>query len=177
MTPTCLSRTRGASSGLELVAIIEIVERLQALIARKPKLGAEAQRFRQALGREIRGADHPDLAFADKLGEAAQRLLHGGLRIVLMGLVEIDVIGLQPPERSLDRLAHIGARQALLPLAHRHAELRRDDDLVAIAARLHPFADDRLQLATMVVRHPTRIDIGGVDEIEASIEKGIEKRE
>ena len=54
------------------------------------------------------------------------------------------------------------------------ADLGGDDDVVAVAARRHPFADDRLRLAAAVARHAGHVDVGGVDEVAAAGEEAIE---
>ena len=50
-------------------------------------------------------------------------------------------------------------------------------NVVALAARLQPLADDRLRLAADVARRPGRIDVGGVDRVEAGGDEAIEQVE
>jgi len=58
-----------------------------------------------------------------------------------------------------------------------HADLRRDDDGVALAALLQPLADHGLGLAPRVALRPDRIDVRGVDEIETRVGERVEQRE
>ena len=43
--------------------------------------------------------------------------------------------------------------------------------------RCQPVADDRLGFAALVARHPARIDVRGVDEVEARLDEGVEQLE
>ncbi len=81
-----------------------------------------------------------------------------------MDLVEIDVIGLEAAERALDGLDDPAPRIALLVriLAHGAMHLGGEHDLVATA--FQRLADDLLRLALAV-------SIGGVDEIDADIQR------
>ena len=74
---------------------------------------------------------------------------------------------LQAPQRVLDRRHDPAARAAAAVgvLAHRHEELGRQDDVVAAA--LERLADDLLGLAGGV-------DVGGVDEVDAGVERGVD---
>jgi hypothetical protein len=73
--------------------------------------------------------------------------------IGLMRLVEIDVIGLEAPERALDRRKNMSLRKALLA-AHLHAHLGRNDDARAISAALHPISDYGFGFATLMPWDP-----------------------
>jgi len=81
-----------------------------------------------------------------------------------MGLVEIDVIGLQPPKRILNRLLHILRGQTRLTTAHIHPDFGGDDDLIPFAGPGKPFADDGFGFAACIPRHPCGINIGRIDE-------------
>ncbi|KAG1274334.1 hypothetical protein G6F64_015154 [Rhizopus arrhizus] len=48
--------------------------------------------------------------------------------------------------------------------------------LVALAAAGKPFADQRFGFAALVARDPARIDVGGVDEIQARVDQGVQQR-
>jgi hypothetical protein len=82
-------------------------------------------------------------------------------------LVEVDPICAQPPQRRLDRLHDPAARAttAVRIVAHRHEELGRQDDIVAAAPEC--LADDLLRLAG-------RLDVGGVDEVDSGVERGMD---
>ena len=116
-----------------------------------------------------------DLALAHERVEGAEGLLEGRRRVVGVGVVEVDAVGPEAAERVLggrpDRLRRevVQAREL--------ADLRRDDDPVAVAPRGHPAAEDRLRLAPRVARHPGGVDVGGVDEVAAGGRVGVEHRE
>ena len=111
-------------------------------------------------------------------GMRRQRLLERRRGVVAMRLVEVDVVGLQPLQRVLDGAHDVGpAARPLLIRRHLHAALGGDDHLRAVAAGLEPVADDGLALAAAVAGLPSRIDVGGVDAVEAGADKGVEQRE
>jgi hypothetical protein len=82
-------------------------------------------------------------------------------------LVEVDPIGSQAPQRVLDLGDYPAARAAahVGVVAHRHEELGGEHDVVA--ASLERLADDLLRLAG-------RVDIGGVDEVDAGVERAVD---
>ncbi|MBP2480371.1 hypothetical protein J3A72_000663 [Stenotrophomonas sp. PvP093] len=92
-----------------------------------------------------------------------------------MGLVQIDHVGLQAAQRILDGRIDVvrGQAGAFGPLGH----LGRQHHLVALAAAGKPLADQRLRFAAGIARHPGRIHIGGVDQVEAGVDEGIEQGE
>jgi len=57
--------------------------------------------------------------------------------------------------------------------AHRRKALGRQDDPVAIAARFHPAPDDRFGGADRLDRAAERIRICGVEECQATLERGV----
>jgi hypothetical protein len=71
----------------------------------------------------------------------------------------------------------MGGRQILFALPHIRADLGDDDDLVAVAAAFHPFADDRLGFAALVAGHPARIGVRRVDGVEAGAGEPVEQVE
>jgi len=44
-----------------------------------------------------------------------------------------------------------------------------------LATALEPAAHDGFRFATLVARHPGRVHIGGVDQIEAGIDEGVQQ--
>jgi hypothetical protein len=82
-------------------------------------------------------------------------------------LVEVDPVGVEPPQRVLDRPHDPPARAAapVRVVAHRHEELGRQDDVVAPA--LERLADDLLRLAG-------RVDVGGVHEGDPGVEREVD---
>ena len=96
---------------------------------------------------------------------------HRGSRIRPMRQIKVDRIDLQALQRILDSLGDIGSGKVLLALSHVGADLGDDDDFVAVAAALHPSADDGLRFAALVARNPARIGIGGIDRVQPASTK------
>src|SRR5690606_21363950 len=161
---------------LESGAVVEVVLGLQRLVARQAEALARRHRFPQARGRVLRGADRAHLAGLHEAGQRLERLLDGRRGIVRVGLVEVDAVGLQPPQRGLDVLLGLRAADAFLAF-HGHADLGRDEHAVALAAAPQPLADDRLRLAALVPGNPGRVRVRGVDEVEAQVDEAVEDRE
>jgi len=129
-------------------------------------------------GIEVRCADSADLAGLQQLVIGAQCLRIGRL-VRPVGEIEVDPVDAEPRQRFIDRLQDPALRQAPLALnAEIRAHLGEDNHLVAHAgAALQPVADDRLGLAALVANRPRGIDVGGIDGIEAMVDKGIENVE
>ena len=144
---------------------------LQQLVGRQP---GNVQGFPQALGRKIRRPDYTNLAVTQELLVGAQRLLHAQRGIVPMREVDVDVIGTQSLQGVLHRLQYVCGGQALLRRPHLPAHLCCDQYVVAAPTTGEPVADDGLRLPATVARHPHRIHIGGVDEIAAAGNVGIQ---
>ena len=60
-------------------------------------------------------------------------------------------------------------------LAHRQTALRDNNDAIADATILHPFADHGLGFASFEARGIAVIDICGIDRVEPGIDERIEK--
>src|SRR5205823_5402770 len=75
---------------LEAVAIVQVVLWLQRLVVRQTVRLAGFERLRQARGRQVRGADGPDLPLSDELVVRAKRFLEGRVLVVPVRLVEVD---------------------------------------------------------------------------------------
>ena len=88
-------------------------------------------------------------------------------RVGAVDLVEVDPVGAEAPQRVLDLGDDPAARTAAVVgvLAHRHAELGGQHDVVAAA--LECLADDLLGLAGGV-------DVGGVDEVDPGIQGAVD---
>ena len=85
-------------------ALHQIVVRLQRLIlARSFRLLISSASL-QPRAVVVRRADEADFALFHQTVESGERVLERRLLVILMRLVEIDAVGLQPFERSLDRL-------------------------------------------------------------------------
>ena len=57
---------------------------------------------------------------------------------------------------------------------HAHAYFGGDNQVVAVAAGLHPVAEDGFGFATNMASHPRRIDISSINKITATRHKGVE---
>src|SRR5689334_279293 len=100
------------------------------------------------------------LAGRDELRHRAYRLLDRRLRIDAMLVVEIDVVGAEPLQRSLDRFADVLGPAVGAAVAERADEFRREDVLIALP--LDRAADELLVLADGV--HLRRIE-----EVDAEV--------
>jgi hypothetical protein len=76
-----------------------------------------------------------DLALVDQVGQRGQRLLDIGGGVGPVHLVEIDPVGLQPPQAVLDRRHDPAARVAAAvgPVAHGKVHLGGQHDVAAPA--------------------------------------------
>ena len=130
-------------------------------------LGArDIEHARELPGVHRRGADIERLAGAHDVVQRLERLLHRRQRIEAVDLVEVDVVRAEAPQRGVDRLHDVLARQALGVGArsHRPMHLGRDHHLRSLGVFLERAADDLLARAL-------RIDVGGVEEIDALLER------
>ena len=73
---------------------------------------ADAERLHEVPGGEVRGAEVADLTRAHQIVERAQRLVPGRQRVVAVDLIEVDVVGAEPPQAPLDRIHDVPAREA-----------------------------------------------------------------
>ena len=168
MKPTP-SRSQAGSSSSSAVAGEPRVLALLGDERRQPALGGDRVRLLDHRRREVGGADRAHRALLHELVERAERLLDRRHAVGTVVLVEVDPVGLQPPQRCLDRLADVGARTAGgLAVAEVVPELRREHDLVAPAGERA--ADDLLAAA------PVAVDVRGVEERDARVERGVDHR-
>ena len=155
----------------------EIVFRLKDFVARAAARFCRRERSLEQGDVQVRGAAPADLALLDQALIGPERLVERRRHVGPVGEVEIDRVGLKALQRGFRRLLDVARLEAFLALAHRRADLGDDNDAAAVPARLHPFADDRLGFAAHIARDPGRIDIGGVDGVEAGRRKAIQHRE
>src|SRR4030095_15178912 len=95
----------------------KVVAWLHGLAAGEAQHVAAAPRARRLPGRIVGAADVAGLAGAHDVVERAQRLLDRGLGGRMMRRVEVDAVGPTPPERSVDGVQDVLARQAPAPRA------------------------------------------------------------
>ena len=99
------------------------------------------------------------------------------LGVVYVRLIEVDIIGLQALQRVFHLAQDVGLRKPLLVGRELDADLGRQNYFLAIAAALEPVAEHGLRLAAFVARHPARVHVGGVDEIEPGADKLVQNGE
>jgi len=124
------------------------------------------QVFRELPRIHRRGADIADLAGLHDIVECIDGFLDWGRGIEAVDLVEIDIIEAEAAQAVVDGVHHMLAREAdfVRARAHRAAQLCRNDDVFAVGAEvLQRAAEDFL-------RDAARIDIGGVEEIDAGLQ-------
>ena len=88
-----------------------------------------------------------------------------------MDLIQIDIVGRQAPERSLDRQHDVFSRKAAIVRTgtHRKEDFGGDDHIVATCELAQRTSDNRL-------RKPDGVDIRGVKEIDAPFNRPLEER-
>src|SRR4029077_1448555 len=119
--------------------------------------------------------DIADLAGMNEMIEGGQRLLDGGRRVPAVRLVEVDVVGLQPPQAPLAGADDPVPRKTfgISAWVHPPTALGGHDDGIALGGvLLEPAADDLLggSLGT-----DGRVDIGGVDEVATALDVVVEQ--
>ena len=127
----------------------------------------------------VRAADVAHLAGAHEIVERAHRLVDRRARVEGVHLVEVDDVGLQAAEAFFAGADDVVAREAdvVRAGAHRAGALRREDQAVAVAALAHPATDDLLGAADGLERAAERIDVGGVEEVDAALDGAVEDGE
>jgi hypothetical protein len=113
-----------------------------------------------------------DLALGDELGHRPDRLLDRRVGIDAVLVVEVDVIDAEALQRGIAGLAHIlrvaAHAEELAVLAAHVGELRRQHDVVATVG-------DRLADELLVRERP--VHVGGVDEVDAELERAVDRRD
>ena len=103
-----------------------------------------------------------------------------GTSIRPVQLVKIDVIGLQAPQAALDTVANLlrADIDAVLQVADAGTgDLAGDNHPLALAVSLQPAADDFLGAAGgLRAQRVRRVELRGIDEIDAVIERVIDLR-
>ena len=115
------------------VAIQQVVEVLTGHELREVVRASRPLRLRHLPLEEVRRADVPHLALAHEVVQRAHRLLDGRAAVRRVHLIDIDVVRLQPSQRSLARIHGVLARRAAVVRSRPCpvAELRRHDHAVA----------------------------------------------
>src|SRR5215472_8441177 len=103
------------------------------------------------------------LALADKFAHRADRVLDRNGRIHPMDVIEVDDVGLEPPEALLAGFAHTfrpAVREAGIAEQPEIAKLARDDVIAAVLS-------DRLSYELLVAA--ASIAVGGIEKIDADL--------
>ena len=118
--------------------------------------------------REIGYAEITHLSGPDEGVDGFERFLKRGRAVPLVHLVEIDVIGPQPPQACLALRDDVETGQSLIvrPGAHRKPDLGRNNQPVAPAVE---------RFAENLLRSSLRIGVGGVHRVDARIEADVEQ--
>src|ERR1017187_6344088 len=87
--------------------------------------------------------------------------------VVDVGLVEINVIGLQTFEGFVSRNKDVRLVEAFLSGRHLHSALCGYYYVFAISGARKPLANDRFGFTALVAGNPSGICIGGINQIEA----------
>jgi hypothetical protein len=119
----------------------------------------------QLLRRPLADTDVEHLALADDVGEGLHRLLERCLVVVAVRLIKVDVVGLQPGQRAVDRLEDVLAGQAdvVVTLGPGRAEHLGED-----LQRFTPFTLERL--AEHGLGLGVGVHVGGVERRYAGVQ-------
>ena len=120
-------------------------------------------------------ADVAHLALADEVVERGEGLLDRRQRVGRVQLVEVDPVGLQPAERSLDRQPDVASASPCAPQAGSgDVRLAWPNFVASTTSSRRPrerLAQERLAEAVLAA-----VDVGRVDEVDAGVERGVHDR-
>ena len=117
------------------------------------------------------GAKVERLACLDHVVESFAGLFDGRVGIEAVNLVEVDVIDVETLERGVDGGHDVLAREAAVVrrVGHGAADFGGDDEVFAAGLELaEEFAGDDLTVAE-------RVHVGGVEEVDASLDGALDK--
>ena len=153
----------------------QVVVRLDSDRHGEALAGRDLEPLPHPLRRVVRQAQVAHPAGADQAVADPHLLLDRDRLVVVVGVVQVDAVGAQPLERLVQRRLDVRGRQAR---ARRlRADLGGQHDLLAIPARLEPFAEHRLGVAALAALGPGGIGVGGVDEAAAGGDEGVQHGE
>ena len=140
----------------------------------KPAALRDPLRLDDLVCRKGRGAEDSDLALPLQIGECPEGLLDVGAWVRAVHLIQVDPVGLQPPQTVLDLTDDPAPRVAALvrvtaftrPHTHLTVDLGGQDDVVAPSAGQR-LTNDRLRFALGV-------DVSCVDEVDAGIQRSMD---
>lgn len=126
-------------------------------------------RAAQLVGSHLADPQCPDLARPDQLREGAHALLDRHPRVDPMQVLEVEVVGAQPPQRAVD-----GAADVVRPAveATRDAEPRPGQD-ADLAGQHHPVPSAAQGLAQETLAGPVAVHVGGVEQRHAAVQRPV----
>ena len=138
----------------------------------------DPQRLGDLPGGMVGQADVADLALPDQVVVDGKGLLQRGVRVGIVGVVEVDVVGFQAAQARLDLTDDVPAGQAAVVDVEPDdaVGLGGDHHLVAAAAQgaaedlLGGFAVGGGRSARPVEDRHVAVDVGGVDEVDAEVD-------
>src|SRR5215831_3076450 len=131
----------------------------------------------KSFGAVVRRADGADLPMLHQLRISLQRFIQRGVGIVAMGLIKINVVRLQPPQRIFRRTQDVSHRKTFSVRSHLQSDFGGDDDLVTSATLLQPFADNSFRFTTTIAGGESGINISTVDQTKSGGDESIEQLE
>ena len=149
-TPRDRAHAIALDRGQRLALDRPVEQRIRRLLADEalavPALG-HPLRLDDRRGRVGRAAEIADLARLHEVRQRAERLVVIAVGLQPVDLVQVDVVGAEPPQAVLDRLHDPASRRALVVRvgAHREVAFRRQHDVVALPAQR--LGEDLLRLA------------------------------
>ena len=115
------------------------------------------------------------LPFPDQPVERLHRFFHGRIEVVPVGIVDIDIIGLETGKAFLAfPLDFVGGETAVAS-GIIESQFGGNLNLVADAALLHPLADRRFAFASGAAFNPARIEIGCVKKRAPPVVEQVEQ--
>jgi hypothetical protein len=118
------------------------------------------------------GADVAGLARLHHLVQRGHGLLDRRLVVPPVDLVQVDVIGAEPPQRRVDRGEHMLAGQAPVVGALTHREVHLGGQHVVVP----PGEEPAQQVSRDLLAHAVRIGVGRVEEGDAALDGRLDDR-
>ena len=137
----------------------------------RPSRAPRRGRLLEMLGARSSRADLAHLALGDELVERAERLVDRRRRRRDGGVVEVDVVGAEPPSEASIARAHV--RRASRPARRRSSPPMSIPNFVATTTSSRAA---RERLAEELLAVARAVDVGGVEERDAGVERGVDDR-
>jgi hypothetical protein len=102
-----------------------------------------------AVSRKVGAADIPGLTRPDHVFHGGEGLIKRRVPVGEVHLVQVDVVGAEPPQRRVDGVEDVLAGQAAVPWPVAGDAVALGGDHVALALAAQPAADDLLRSAVI----------------------------